>query len=237
MLWYLVGNWQQRRSVDHYELEWQWPVSRMPRNYPVEQGAETIHWHGSHNFRISHEEKRKHTQWVSATIWVQVWQETPYLTRPECKGGKTRRRLQVSHRSTATDCLRSWWSNSRSTLPTDTLTSPPPSLTRVCNYELEPNIADLRVDHHLWGDWTFIWTSLFLSLNWRLDMHWVAFASTHFAADKLFPVIPWVISRYYPCYLHIGYVICLIYSNEDCMLVPWVALVSLREWPAFCVCT
>ena len=34
--------------------------------------------------------------------------------------------------------------------------------------ELELNTADLRVDHHLWGDWTFRRTSLYLSLNWRL---------------------------------------------------------------------
>ena len=32
-------------------------------------------------------------QWVGATIRVQVWRETPLLTRPKRKGGKTRRRM------------------------------------------------------------------------------------------------------------------------------------------------
>ena len=35
--------------------------------------------------------KRKHIQWVIAPIRVQVKQETPDLTRPEGKGGKSRR--------------------------------------------------------------------------------------------------------------------------------------------------
>ena len=36
------------------------------------------------------------------------------------------------------------------------------------NDELKPNTADLRVDHHLLGDWAFIRTSLFLSPNYLL---------------------------------------------------------------------
>ena len=57
-----------------------------------------------------------------------------------------------SCRSTASmDCLLLESSNSRSALPTDSHTSPPPSLTSGGNDQLVPNTADLRVDHHLWG--------------------------------------------------------------------------------------
>ena len=37
--------------------------------------------------------KKKHTQSVSATIRLQVLQETPDLTGPEGKGGKSQRQL------------------------------------------------------------------------------------------------------------------------------------------------
>ena len=60
---------------------------------------------------------------------------------------------QVKCRSTdSLDCLLSKWSDSRSALPTDSHTSPPPGPTRKGSDEPEPNKADLRVDHHLWGD-------------------------------------------------------------------------------------
>ena len=86
---------------------------------------------------------------------------------------------QVRCRSTASlDCLLSKWSDSRSALSTDSHTNPLPSLTSGGNDELELNTADLRVDHHLWGDWTFIRTSLFLSLNWCLASEWVSLALT-----------------------------------------------------------
>ena len=56
-------------------------------------------------------------------------------------------------------------------LPTDSHTSPPPSLTSGVNDELVPNTADLRVTttYERTGQWTFIRTALFLSLNWRFD--------------------------------------------------------------------
>ena len=36
---------------------------------------------------------RKHTQWVGAPVRVQVQQETPDLTRPAGKGGKSQKRM------------------------------------------------------------------------------------------------------------------------------------------------
>ena len=41
---------------------------------------------GGHNIS-SLKKKRKHTEWVNATVRVQVKQETPDLSRPEGKGG------------------------------------------------------------------------------------------------------------------------------------------------------
>ena len=77
--------------------------------------------------------------------------------------------------------------------------SPQLSLTSGGNDELEPNTADLRVDHHLWREWTFIRSSLFLSLNWCTKlmladasvtklMNQVGFISFHLTTDSLFPV-------------------------------------------------
>ena len=69
-------------------------------------------------------------------------------------------------------------------LPTDSYTSLPPPPTSGRNDEPKPNTADLRVDHHLWGDWAFIITSLFLTRNWRL-------AYGQLSLDiKQFPVYP-----------------------------------------------
>ena len=50
-------------------------------------------------------------------------------------------------------------------LPTDSRTSPPPPPTSGGSDELKLNTADLRADHHLWGDWAFKKTSLFLAQN------------------------------------------------------------------------
>ena len=41
----------------------------------------------------------------------------------------------------------------------------PPGPTRGGSDELEPNTADLRVDLHLWGDLTFMRTSMFLKIG------------------------------------------------------------------------
>ena len=59
--------------------------------------------------------------------------------------------------------------------------SPPPSLTRGGNDELEPNTADLRVDLDIQR------TSLFLSLKLTLGLL-VGFISSHLTAGKLFQV-------------------------------------------------
>ena len=97
---------------------------------------------------------------------------------------------QVSSRPTASlDCLLSKWSDSRSALPTDPHTSPPPSLTSGGNDELEPNTADFRVDHHLWGDWTFKRTSPVSATKLALSLR-VGFISSHLTVDKLFPDNP-----------------------------------------------
>ena len=53
----------------------------------------------------------------------------------------------------------------RSALPTDSHTSLPPPPISGGSDELKQNTADLRVDHHLCGDWAFIRTSLFLAQN------------------------------------------------------------------------
>ena len=103
----------------------------------------------------------------------------PHLTRPERKGGKTKR-LMASERqiNSLLYCLLSKWSDSRTAVPTESHISPPTSLTSGGNDELVPNTADLRVDLHLWEKWTFIRTCLFLSLNWRLVSEYVSLALT-----------------------------------------------------------
>ena len=95
MFWELVGNWQQKRTVDLSELGWHWPVSSKPGNYPDEQAAETLHWDGGHNIS-SHEKKRKHTQWVSATYpmgFVTVWFRTCW---PQTVSGRVDRLYQAN---------------------------------------------------------------------------------------------------------------------------------------------
>ena len=95
----------------------------------------------------------------------------------------------ISERQTnslSLDCLLSKWSDSRSALPTDPHTSPPPSLTSGGNDEFEPNTADFRVDHHLWGDWTFIRISPVSVTKLTLSLR-VSFTSSHLTVDKLFP--------------------------------------------------
>ena len=86
---------------------------------------------------------------------------------------------QMTSRSTdSLDCLLSKWSDSRSAFPTDSHTSPPPGQTRGGSNELEPSTPDLRVDHHLWRDWTFMRTSIFLTLNWCLAFEYTSLALT-----------------------------------------------------------
>ena len=78
---------------------------------------------GGHNISSSLKKKRKHTLWVSATIRVQVYQETPDLARPEGKGGKTRRRMASERQiNSLPGLLMSKLSDSRSALLTDSCT-------------------------------------------------------------------------------------------------------------------
>ena len=105
------------------------------------------------------------------------------LTRPEGTGGKTRRCMVPQTACCQNNLV------SRSALPTDShsVNHPPP--TSLGSDELKLNKADLRMDHHLWGDWAFIKTSLFLTLNWHFASL-VGFISSHLTADKLYPVNP-----------------------------------------------
>ena len=72
MLWKSVANWQQRRTVDFRN----WGVIGLPperrettpTNKPMKHYTKT----GGHNISSSSKKKRKHTQWASATIRVQV---------------------------------------------------------------------------------------------------------------------------------------------------------------------
>ena len=80
-----------------------------------------------------------------ASIRVKVKQVTPDLTRPEGRGGKTRRRMEREQQiNTLQDCVLSKWFNSSSALPTDSHTSAPPSLTSEGNDELEPNRCSFK---------------------------------------------------------------------------------------------
>ena len=77
-------------------------------------------------------------------------------------------RWQVDGRSTGSPyCFPSKWADSISAFPTDSQTTPRPAQIRRGRdeSELEPNTADFRVDHHLWGHWAFIRTSQLLTLN------------------------------------------------------------------------
>ena len=167
MLWKLVGNWQQKRMVDLSELGSHWPVSSKQGNCPDEQAAKTL------------------LRWGAITsVLLRKGGNIPYGSVPPWGSKSNKRHLtsldlkakvvrlgdgwQVSSRSTASlDCLLSKWFNSRSALPTLRCQSTIISnelrqwWTRAKHYKL-------RVDHHLWGHWTFIRTSLFLSQNWHL---------------------------------------------------------------------
>ena len=68
------------------------------------------------------------------------------------------------------DCFPSKWVDSISAFPIDSQTRPPPAPIRGerDESELEPNTADFRVDHNLWGHWAFIRTARLLTLNWRI---------------------------------------------------------------------
>ena len=128
----------------------------------------------------------------------------PNLSRPEGKVIRLGDGLQVSGKSTAfLDCLLSKWSDSRSALQIDSHTSPPPSLTSGGNAELEPNTGELRVDHHLWGDWTFIRTSLFLSLNWCLASEFPMLSFLAYSFTKKYLGIIFIWNIYCTCMFYL----------------------------------
>ena len=86
---------------------------------------------------------------------------------------------QVSGRSIATlECLLSKWSDSRSALPNDSHTSPPPSLTSG-GKSGPPLMMGLNVHKNT----PVFTTNLTLSLR-------VVFISCHLITDKLFPINP-----------------------------------------------
>ena len=100
-------------------------------------------------------------------IRVEVKTQTLDLTRPEGKGGQTRRRVASERQINslpllfAVKMIRQWISfTNRLTFHSTTPTN------RGGNDKLDPNTADLRVDHHLiMMELKIIRTSLFPSLN------------------------------------------------------------------------
>ena len=76
------------------------------------------------------------------------------------------------------DCLPSKWSESRSALPKDSHTYPPPPAKSGGSDKLKLNTANLKMDDHWWRNWTFIRTFLFLALKWRLASKYVSLALT-----------------------------------------------------------
>ena len=172
MLWKSIENCQQKRAVElriGVTLACLQQAGKLPRRT---SHRNTTQKRGTITSAVL-KKFRKHTQWVSAIIRVKSNKRRLASLDLKAKVVKLGDGWQVSGRSTDTlKCLLSKWSDSRSVLPTDSHTSPPPPLTSGGIDELEPNTANLRVDHHLWGDWTFI----------------IIFISSHLTADKLFTV-------------------------------------------------
>ena len=78
--WSLIGNRRLRWTFRNWGDIGLSPASRetSQTNKPPKHYTKM----GVHNISSSLKKKRKHTQWVSATIRVQVLQETPHFTRP-----------------------------------------------------------------------------------------------------------------------------------------------------------
>ena len=52
------------------------------------------------------------------------------------------------------------------------------STNKQWQWRIQAYTPDLRVDHHLWGDWAFMRTALFLALNWSLASELVSLPLT-----------------------------------------------------------
>ena len=106
----------------------------------------------------------KHPQWVSATIGIQIQSR---FTSREGKGSETGERMASGWQIYRIPGLLSIKMGSISAFPTDSQTRPPPAPIRGGRdeSELEPNTVEFRIDHHLWGHWTFLRTSWLLTLN------------------------------------------------------------------------
>ena len=161
MSWKLVSNWQQMRTVELSELWWHWPVSSTPPKHYTKTGG--------HNISSSLKKKRKHTQWVTATIRVQVLQETPHLTRPDRNGDKTRRRMTSERQINSLPGLLSVKMIRHQISITNRLTYQSTTFTnerRQWRIRAEHHRLESGPPHDLWGDCTFIRTSLFLTDAW-----------------------------------------------------------------------
>ena len=152
MLWKLVANWQQRRTVDSLGLGWHCDVASRQRSYYYDDAAETTLSLGARTLAVlltkrGNIPKRSVPPHGSKS-------NKRHLTSLDLKAKVTRLGdgWQVSSRSTdSLDCLLWKWSHSRSALPTDSHTSPALPPTSGGNGELTPNITDFRVDRHLEG--------------------------------------------------------------------------------------
>ena len=146
-------------------------ISHSPANRKATQTKEPPKYHsetrGQSLTRLL-QKKRKHTQWVSATLGIQIQQE-PLASRDlKAKVVRLGDGWQVDGRFTGSlDCYTSKLADSISALQTYSHTRPPPTPIRGGRdeSEFEPNTADFKVDHHLWGHWAFIRTSRLLTLN------------------------------------------------------------------------
>ena len=65
--------------MDNLELELHYPLSSKQEGYPNEGTAEIPQRDEGPEPQMSSSKKKKHTQWVSATIGIQVQQEQLHL--------------------------------------------------------------------------------------------------------------------------------------------------------------
>ena len=174
------------------------------------------------------------------SIWTQRWWDL--CVQVQVSGWWD----QVSGRSTASlDCLLSKWSDSRSAFPTDSHTSPPPSLTSGGNDELKQNTVDLKVDHNLWGEWIHK-TSLFLTLNWHLATEYVSLAltwqstnSSQLTRERSHDHRRWASCLKPKACLHWSSVQYGVYAVKNCSIIIWsikmnqLCCKSGKQWKIF----
>ena len=106
--------------------------------------------------QLSSSKKEENSQWVSATIRIEIQQEPLHLLWLEGEDSETGRRMASGWRSTGSlDCFPSKWADSISAFSTDSQARPLPAPIRGGRdeSELNPNTPDFKVNHHLWGHW------------------------------------------------------------------------------------